>query len=194
MSYYSKDELSKLDFKSLGNNVRISKLASLDKSHQMSIGRNSRIDDFCALSGNVSIGRNVHIAVHCSITASQESATLNDFSGMAFSSHIFTSSDDYSGATMTNPTVPISYKNVTHGPVSLGRHVIIGSGSMIFPGVTIAEGCAVGALSIVNKSTQPWGIYFGSPARRIKERSMNLLLLEKKFLEDFPETSYEKDE
>ncbi len=184
MAYYSQEELIKFDFKSLGNNVRISKTASLDKSHQMEIGENSRIDDFCALSGNISIGRNVHIAVHSSITASREIALLEDFSGMAFSSHIFTSSDDYSGATMTNPTVPIAFKNIEHGAVILRRHVIVGSGTMIFPGVEIAEGCAIGALSIVNKSTEPWGIYFGTPVRRIKNRSKNLLVLEEKYLHE----------
>jgi len=150
----------------------------------MEIGENSRIDDFCALSGNISIGRNVHIAVHSSITASREIALLEDFSGMAFSSHIFTSSDDYSGATMTNPTVPIAFKNIEHGAVILRRHVIVGSGTMIFPGVEIAEGCAIGALSIVNKSTEPWGIYFGTPVRRIKNRSKNLLVLEEKYLHE----------
>jgi acetyltransferase-like isoleucine patch superfamily enzyme len=187
VAYYSKAELLKIDFKSLGNDVRISKASSLDKSHQMEIGKNSRIDDFCALSGNISIGRNVHIAVHCSITASRELAHLEDFSGMAFSSHIFTSSDDYSGATMTNPTVPITFKNIQHGAVSLGRHVIVGSGTMIFPGVKIAEGCAISALSIVNKSTEPWGIYFGTPARRLKDRSKKLLELERQYLNESPD-------
>ena len=187
MAYYSQAELLKMGFKSLGNNVRISKLCSLDKSHQMAIGKNSRIDDFCALSGNISIGRNVHIAVHCSITASRELAELEDFTGVAFSSHIFTSSDDYSGATMTNPTVPINFKSIQHGAVSLGRHVIVGSGTMIFPGVKIAEGCAIGALSIVNKSTEPWGIYFGAPARRIKDRSKKLLEFERLYLDESPD-------
>ena len=55
---------------------------------------------------------------------------------------------------------------------------------MIFPGVEIAEGCAIGALSIVNKSTEPWGIYFGTPVRRIKNRSKNLLELEEKYLHE----------
>ncbi len=189
MAYYSKEELHKIEFKSLGNNVSISKQASLDKSHLMEIGMNSRIDDFCSLSGNISIGRNVHVAVHSSITASQELARLDDFSGMAFSSHIFTSSDDYSGESMTNPTVPIKFKRIVHGEVILARHVIIGSGSMIFPGVEVAEGCAVGALSIVNKNTQPWGIYVGTPARRVKDRSKNLLEFEKQYLLESPDNN-----
>jgi len=50
------------------------------------------------------------------------------------------------------------------------------------PGVNIGEGCSVGAMSLVNKSIEPWGIYFGVPARRIKERKKNILELERQFL------------
>jgi acetyltransferase-like isoleucine patch superfamily enzyme len=50
------------------------------------------------------------------------------------------------------------------------------------PGANIAEGCSVGAMSMVNKKTTPWGIYVGIPAKRVKERNKEVLKLEKKFL------------
>ncbi|MNP64306.1 dTDP-4-amino-4,6-dideoxy-D-glucose acyltransferase [compost metagenome] len=65
------------------------------------------------------------------------------------------------------------------------RHVIVGTNAVIFPGVTLAEGCAVGAMSLVTKSTVPWGIYTGIPAKRIKERSRELLKRESEFLEEY---------
>ena len=182
MGYLSKRELSKLNFLSLGNGVLISELASLHKTELMAIGDNSRVDDFCAVSGNVHIGRNVHISVHCSITASSEWAIFEDFSGLAMGCHVFTSSDDYSGASMTNPTVPIEYRKPKHGAVRIGRHVIVGATSVVFPGVIIADGCSIGAFSMVNKSTDPWGVYAGVPAKRVRERSMDLLLLEQAYL------------
>jgi acetyltransferase-like isoleucine patch superfamily enzyme len=52
----------------------------------------------------------------------------------------------------------------------------------VFPGVDIAEGCSIGAMALVNKSTQPWGIYVGNPAKRIKERKKDMLELENEFL------------
>jgi galactoside O-acetyltransferase len=179
-----------MDFAHLGNDVKISDKASLDKTHLMSIGHRSRIDDFCAISGSVKIGRNVHIAVHSSVTASIDSITLSDFSGLAFSCHLFSSSDDYSGRTLTNPTIPQKFKAISSGAIHIGRHVIIGSGSLVFPGVTIEEGCSFGAGSIINKDTNAWGIYLGAPARRIKERSKELLELERSYLLEFP---YEED-
>lgn len=182
MSYLTDSELKSMGFASLGQDVRISSFASFNRPHEMSIGDNSRIDDFCALSGAIEIGRNVHIAVQSSLVASRERIKMNDFSGLAFGCHIFSSSDDYSGMTMTNPTVPAEFKSITHGEVLIGRHVIIGTSSIVFPGVSIADGCSVGALSIVTKSTEPWGIYLGNPARRVKERSKDLLELESLYI------------
>ena len=60
-------------------------------------------------------------------------------------------------------------------PVSIGKHCIIGSGCTILPGVELGEGCSVGSMSLVNRSAEPWGVYVGIPARRVKERSRKLL-------------------
>jgi galactoside O-acetyltransferase len=43
---------------------------------------------------------------------------------------------------------------------------------------------AVGALSLVTKDCEAFGVYAGNPARRIKERKRDLLELEKLFLAD----------
>ena len=61
--------------------------------------------------------------------------------------------------------------------MSIGRHVIVGTGSTILPGVKLGEGCAVGAMSLLNRDAEPWGIYHGIPARRRGERSRELLSL-----------------
>lgn len=182
MAFYSDQELQQFGFKRLGSNVKVSTKASIYRPHEMEIGDNSRIDDFCLLSGKILIGKNVHLAAFSNVSAGECSVTFQDFSGLAYGCHVFTGSDDYSGKTLTNPTIPLEYKGLTEANVTLGRHVIIGTNSVIFPGVIIAEGCSVGALSMVTKSTEPWGIYFGAPARRIKERSNNLLELEKLYI------------
>jgi len=63
-SYYSKIELSQIGFKSLGDNVLISKKTSFYGISRICIGNNVRIDDFCVLSagiGGIFIGNYVHI-------------------------------------------------------------------------------------------------------------------------------------
>jgi acetyltransferase-like isoleucine patch superfamily enzyme len=85
---------------------------------------------------------------------------------------------------MTNSLVSKKFKNETFAAVHLGKHVIIGASAVVFPGVTVAEGCAIGAMALVTKSTAPWGVYAGIPARRVKDRERRILELEPLFLEE----------
>lgn len=167
-----------MGFKSLGANVLVSDKASIHNPDCIEIGSNSRIDDFCVISGRVTLGRNVHIAVFCNVAGGEEGITLQDFSGLAYGCHVFAQSDDYSGDSLTNPTVPDRYKKETKKKVVVGRHSIVGTNSLIFPGVILAEGTSVGALSIITKSTEEWSVYVGRPAKRIKSRKRDLLQLE----------------
>ncbi len=182
MAFISQEQLASMSFKRLGKNVRISAKAAIYNTDQIEIGDNSRIDDFCVISGKVSIGRNVHIAVFCNIAGGIEGIMLEDFSGLAYGCHVFSQSDDYTGRTLTNPTVPSIYKREMKKAVRIGRHCIVGTNSLIFLGVTLGEGCSVGAMSMVTKSTEEWSVYFGIPAKKLKDRKRDLLLLEQQYL------------
>ena len=54
--------------------------------------------------------------------------------------------------------------------IVVGNDVWIGYGSIVLSGVKIESGCIIAAGSIVTKNTEPYGIYAGSPAKRISER------------------------
>ena len=180
MAMLSREAVQRMGFASVGDDVQISDRASFYGVSQIALGSNVRIDDFCVLSagvGGITIGKHVHIAVYSSLIGAGK-ITLSDFCNISSRVAIYSSNDDYSGATMTNPTVPGEYKAVIHADVFVGRHVIVGSGSVILPGVTLEDGVAVGALSFVNRSCKAFGIYAGNPARRVKERKQNLLELE----------------
>jgi galactoside O-acetyltransferase len=64
----------------------------------------------------------------------------------------------------------------------LKKHVIVGAGSIILPNVTLEEGVAVGALSLVSKSFESFNIIAGNPAKILKPRKQNLKTLEWKYL------------
>lgn len=184
MTILSREAIESLGFASVGENVQISDRASLYRVSRITLGDNVRIDDFCVLAagaGGIFIGNYVHIAVGSSLIGAGK-ITLSDFSGLSSRISIYSSSDDYTGAALTNPTVPSEYTKVTHADVFLGKHVIVGSGSVILPGVTLEDGVAVGALSLVNKNCKSFGIYAGNPVRRIKERKHDLLALERCFM------------
>ena len=184
MAFLNEKQLEQMGFKHLGSNVRISDKASIYNPDQIEIGDHSRIDDFCVISGKVTIGRNVHIAVFCNVAGGEKGVIFEDFSGLAYGCHVFTQSDDYGGRTLTNPTVPDKYKREIKKEIVVGKHSIVGTNSLIFPGVILAEGTSVGALSMVTKSTEEWSVYFGNPAKRIKARKRDLLELEKEYLAD----------
>lgn len=177
MAFLTTQQLNQMGFASLGQNVLISDKASIYGANLIRIGNNVRIDDFCVLSagkGGIEIGNYVHIAIYTSLVGAGK-ITLDDFSNISSKVAIYSSNDDYSGEYMTNPMVPEKYTNVNHADVTIGKHVIVGSGTVILPGITLHEGVAIGALSLVTKDCEAFGVYIGTPAKRIKNRERGLL-------------------
>lgn len=180
MSTYSQDELFAFGFKSIGKNVLISRKASIYGADKIEIGNNVRIDDFCVLSSGDDgffIGNNIHIAPF-SLMIGKGHIYLGDFVNISSRVCIYSSNDDYSGEFMTSPVIPDDLTNILKAPVRIDKHVIIGSGSIILPGIKLSEGVAIGALSLVNKNCDSFCIYAGVPAVKIKERKKNILELE----------------
>lgn len=174
-SYYTDEELQTLGLKSVGKDVRLSRKVSLYGISNISIGNHVRIDDFCVLSGNISIGNYVHINPFTGIYAGDAGVVLSDYVNMSSRVTIYAVSDDYSGEYMTSPLLPSECTNIRKAPVILRQHVIVGASSCIMPGVTVGEGCAIGAMSLVKDDLEAWGIYAGIPCRKIKDRSRSLL-------------------
>lgn len=186
--YYSQEELQTLGFASIGENILLSRLARVYGASNISIGSNVRIDDFVILSGKIDIGNFVHIGASSIITGSDIGIEIKDFCGISNHVKILAISDDYSGETMSNPCISTEYKQLQKHHIILEKHCIIGSGSTILPNAYLAEGVAVGAMSLIVRKTSPWGIYFGIPAKRIKERKRNILELEKDFVLKYAHT------
>lgn len=181
MSFYTKEELKSLQLGSVGEHVLISRKASLYNPANIHLGNHVRIDDFCVLSageGGIRIGNYVHIAVYSSLIGAGYIA-IHDFANISSRVSIYSSNDDYSGEYMSNPMVSQHLTKVEHGTVTVGRHVIIGSGSVILPHVKLEDGVAIGALSLVKSHCQAFGKYGGVPAKYLGERQRNLLELAK---------------
>ncbi len=184
MAMLSRAALEALGFARLGQNAMVSDRASIYNAASISLGNNVRIDDFCVLSageGGITLGDFVHIAAFCSLVGAG-AIRLSDFCGLSSRVSVYSSSDDYSGATLTNPTVPSQYTGVRSADVTFEKHVIVGCGSVILPGVTLFEGAAVGALSLVHKNCDSFSVYSGAPAKLIKARKRDMLELERKLL------------
>lgn len=184
VSFYSEDELKEVGFIRYGTNVLVSKKASIYSPERISIGNNVRIDDFCILTGRISLGNYIHIAAYSALYGGNYGIEIHDFSNISSKNSIYALNDDYSGATMTNPMIPDRYKKIYGEKVVIKKHVIIGSGCVILPGVVLGEGSSFGAMTLINKSSEPWTINAGVPFRKIKDRSKKMLKLEEQFVKE----------
>ena len=106
MAYLSIQELKSMGFKSLGKSVKVSDKASIYNPEKIELGDFSRVDDFCIISGNVTLGKYVHITPMCLVAGGEPGIFLNDFCTLAYGVKIFAQSDDYSGMTMVNSLIP----------------------------------------------------------------------------------------
>ena len=186
MGHLSDKQIKAMGFKSVGKNVLFSDKASFHNPSNISIGDNSRIDDFCVLSAGedgIEIGRNIHIGVYTSLIGKGK-ISIGDFSNISSRVSVYSSNDDYSGEYMTNPTIDHKFTNVMHGNVTIGKHVIIGSSSILLPNIKVADGVCIGAMSLVKNDCEEFTIYAGIPAKAVKKRSKKMLELEKQFLSE----------
>ena len=186
MTFLSHKELSILGLKEFGKNVLISSKASIYNPGHIVIGDNVRIDDFCILSPGPSaqftLKSNIHLGCF-SLLIGDSDIIFEDFSGISSYVGIYSSSDDYSGGGMTNPTIPLEFRRVRSRRVCIGRHAVIGTKSTVLPGCTLGEGSAITAHSLVIGKVDSFAIYSGSPAKFVKARKKDIILLEQRFIE-----------
>lgn len=94
--------------------------------------------------GGLRIGNDTRIAAHCAIIPAN---------------HVFADKEQL-----------IRRQGETRSGIHIGSDVWLSAGVIILDGSHIADGCVIGANSIVNDTTEPYGVYVGSPAKLIKRR------------------------
>jgi acetyltransferase-like isoleucine patch superfamily enzyme len=166
-----------LPLRSVGQDVVIYERAKILAPERISIGDSVIVDDFAFISGgqDTRVGSFVHVAAFV-LVAGGGRLTLEDFAGLSGGVRLYTGDDDYLGGSLTGPTVPDAYREPVRSFVSVGRHCIVGANTVILPGVTIGEGAAVGANSLLKRDCDPWTVYVGTPARAVRERPRHRML------------------
>lgn len=164
--------------KQCGDGTFISPRVEIRRPHLVSVGSHTAIDTGFYCTVGADIGDYVHIAPYVSaIGGASGFWKMGDFATLAAGSRVICGSDDHLGEGLVGPTIPDEFKDhLTIAPVTFERFANLGTNVVIMPGVTLGEGSVVGANSLVTKSTEPWTIYVGSPAKPVKARRKDKIL------------------
>lgn len=172
-NYYCISELEEIGFKSIGIDVRISRRCSIYKPELICLGNHVRIDDFCLLSGDITIGNYVHISAYSALFGNGK-IVLGNYCGVSPRCTLLSASDDFSGEYMISPMVPPELTHVRRAPIIMEDYSQLGTCCTVLPGVTMMEGAVTGACSLVLKNLPPWSISYGVPCMPRSSRSQQV--------------------
>jgi dTDP-4-amino-4,6-dideoxy-D-glucose acyltransferase len=157
--------------KKCGTGVRIYPLAKLAYPHVIELDDHCNIRDFVFIFAGqgVKIGQYSDIQPHVVIWGGGETIIGNRVSvgpGTVLLSAVYSHAE---GLKMVDG-LPEGSSVALYGKLVIEDDVYIGANCTLMPNITVGEGAVIGAASFVNKDAEPWGIYVGSPARKIGER------------------------
>lgn len=162
---YPKARLIRLPF-----DVRNKKNIKIGKAFTAGVG--CRLEAFPLVDANkicIEIGENVQINDYVHIGAV---GSIKIGNNVLLASKIYISDHNhgsYDSQVSDHPlSMPIDRLPICK-PVIIEDNVWLGESVCVLPGVTIGEGCVIGALSVVTKSIPAYSIAVGSPARVVKQ-------------------------
>ena len=124
--------------------------------------------------GWVKLGRASHLGADCLLNLGSTCFKVGNFTMISanFSAHAMrhTLTHLSNFCIRKGPFAFFGELNDQVAPISVGHDVWVGERVSVLPGVALADGCIVGAGSVVTRSTEPYGIYAGNPARLIRYR------------------------
>lgn len=127
-------------------------------------GRNINIERGAYFTPEVSIGDNSGIGINCEVYGP---VSIGDNVMMGPEVVIYTKGHRYDRIDI--PMIQQGDDRVK--PVVIGNDVWIGRRAIIMPGVEIGDGCIIGACAVVTKSTPPYSVVVGVPAKILKHRA-----------------------
>lgn len=153
-----------------GKDVRLYPLCKMIRA------RNAELDNNCQIFDNVFIdaGKSLKIGKYSTLTwnviiEGGANTKIGDRVFIGPGSKLLTSTYKINGF-YTVEHLPEGCQETEYGDIVVKDDGYIGANCTVMPGITIGEGAVVGANSLVTKDLEPWGIYVGSPCKKIGER------------------------
>lgn len=153
-----------------GEGVRLYPLCKMIHTQNAELDNNSQIMDFAFIDAGklLKLGKFSTVTWHCIIEGGAETR-IGDRVFLGPGTKILTSTYKLNGYYAIEH-IPEECRATQYGNITIHDDAYLGANVTVLPGVTIGEGTVVGANSLVNKDLEPWGIYVGSPCKKIGER------------------------
>jgi galactoside O-acetyltransferase len=158
--------------KHLGRGAIVGKAVRIRKPEDVIIGDHTIIDDFTYISCALEMGCYCHIGPNVTISGGKGRVTMRDFAGVAAGSTIHAASSEYAAASFDLPGIPEEFQagGIT-GDILFEDHVLLGSNSVVMPGVYLPEGFASTAHTVIRKAPyEPWTLYGGFACKKLCKR------------------------
>ena|SRR3990167_6020631 len=136
------------------------------------LGNRVRIDPFTLITAGLVTGNNIQICSHVVMIGGGQKVIMGDWTFAAYGSKIITASEDQNGD--FGPVNNFWGENkVNRGDVTLKNFSGISADVIVMSGVTIPEGCTIGAQSLVyrDRDLLPWSVFWGNPLKFRKNRN-----------------------
>ena len=172
-------------FKSMGQNVYVSKKASIRRPELIELGSHIAIDENVVISTKLKTGSYLHISPNVVFVGGKSSSVeIGNFCFIAAGTVVVAGSEQYTSDGLIGATIPVRYRELQLTTVKFEDFSGCGASCTILPGVTFGEGAILGANSTATKDLEPWWIYVGSPARKFKKRNKVEVINKAKSLEN----------
>lgn len=147
--------------KYLGVGAIIGRAVRIRRPEDCIIGDHAIIDDFTYISCALEVGRYVHIAPNVTMGGGGGTIRMGDFSGISSGCTLHCASSDYLAASFDFPTIPAGHRRGgVCEDIELADFTLLGSNTVVLPGVRFPEGAATGAMTLLRKKRyQPWTLY-----------------------------------
>lgn len=147
-----------------GSTIRSSSRTDLFPYNKFSLGNYSIVEDFTTINnavGDVMIGEKTIVGMGSVIIG-----PVSIGNHVMIAQNIVMSGLNHG---YEDVNIPPSDQPVTCRDIIISDNVWIGANSVITAGVTLGKHCVVGAGSVVTKSVPPYSVVVGNPARVIKK-------------------------
>ena len=157
--------------KRCGEGVRLMPLAKIANAQVVELDDFCRVRDFVFMWGGqgISIGKYCDIQPHVVVWGGG-TLVIRDRVSVGPGCVLLTAVYSHAEGLKMVDGLGEGASKALYGTLTIGNDVYIGANCTLMPNIVVGDGVIVGAGSFVNKDCEPWGIYVGSPAKKIAER------------------------